>query len=108
LSKICKPDETSYLDKICTTFAKENNKEAIELHISKLDKLQASIYRYQDEILLLLGVGDAHQNVNKVAQTIRNVLGHLEDILCAALIGADEVKKMWEAGKFAYQENNSV
>jgi hypothetical protein len=49
-------------------------------------------------------VGDDHENVNKVAQTIRNVLGHLEDIFCAALIGTDEVKKMWEAGKFSYQE----
>ena len=39
LGKICGPDEIAYLDNLCTAFVKENNKEDIESHISKIDKL---------------------------------------------------------------------
>ena len=48
LGKICGPDEIAYLDNLCTAFVKENNKEDIESHISKIDKLQASIQKYEN------------------------------------------------------------
>jgi len=52
--------------------------------------------------------GSDYENINKIAQVIRNVLGHLEDILCAALLGVEEVEKMWVEGKFEYQAVDSV
>ena len=103
LSNICDPDESTFLDKICRTFVEENNKAHIEFQISKVDKLQATIYKYQDELLSLSGMGSAYESVKMIAQIIRNVLGHLEEILCAGLLGVDEVERMWAAGKFAYQ-----
>ena len=108
LTKICEPDEITYLEKICATFVEEHNKEDLEFQISKLDKLQASIYKYQEEVLSLSGMGSAYENIDKIARAIRNVLGHLEDILCAALLGVEEVEKVWLAGKFAYQAADSV
>jgi len=82
---------------------KENNKEDIESHISKIDKLQASIQKYENEVISLLGIGSTYESVNDVTKMVRKVLGNLEDIFCAVLLGVDEVESMWVAGKFLYQ-----
>ena len=103
LHNICKPDETTYLDKICAKFVEEHHKEDLEFHISKVEKLQGSIFHYQDKILNLSGMGSAYENVDKIAKNIRMVLGHLEEILSTALLGVDEVEQMWVAGKFSFQ-----
>ena len=103
LSKICGPDEITYLDNLCAAFVKENNKEDIESHISKIDKLQASIQKYENEVISLLGIGSTYESVNDVTKMVRKVLGNLEDIFCAVLLGVDEVESMWVAGKFLYQ-----
>lgn len=103
LRKICGPDETSYLDNLCTTFVKENDNEHLESHISKIGKLQASIQKYENEVISLSGIGSTYDSVNDVTKMVRKVLGNLEDIYCAVLLGVDEVQSMWAAGKFLYQ-----
>ena len=107
LGKICGSDEIAYLDNLCTTFAKENNKEEIELHISQIDELQASIQKYENKVISLFRIGSTYESINDVAKMVRKVLGNLEDIFCAVLLGVDEVKSMWEAGKFLYQMGDS-
>jgi hypothetical protein len=37
---------------------------------------------------------------------VQKVLGNLEDIFCAVLLGVDEVGSRWVAGKFLYQVGN--
>ena len=103
LGKICGPDEIAYLDNLCAAFVKENNKEDIESHISKIDKLQASIQKYENEVISLLGIGSTYESVNDVTKMVRKVLGNLEGIFCTVLLGVDEVESMWVAGKFLYQ-----
>ena len=102
LGKICGPDEIAYLDNLCAAFVKENNKD-IESHISKIDKLQASIQKYENEVISLLGIGSTYESVNNIMKMVRKVLGNLEDIFCAVLLGVDEVESRWVAGKFLYQ-----
>jgi hypothetical protein len=106
LGKICGPDEIAYLDNLCTAFVKENNKEDIESHISKIDKLQASIQKYENEVISLLGIGSTYESVNDITKMVWKVLGNLEDIFCAVLLGVDEVESMWAAGKFLYQTSD--
>jgi hypothetical protein len=103
LRKICGPNETTYLDSLCVRFIKENCKEDIETHISNLDKLQVSIQKYENKVIALLGIGSAYEIVNSVAKAVRTVLGNLEDIFCAVLVGVEEVENMRLAGKFLYQ-----
>ena len=103
LGKICGSDENSYLDNLCAAYVKEKNKEDIESHISKIDKLQASIQKYENEVISLLGMGSTYESVNNVTKMVWRVLGNLEDIFCAVLLGVDEVESMWVAGKFLYQ-----
>ena len=103
LGKICGPDENAYLDNLCVAFVKENNKEDIESHISKIDKLQALIQKYENEVISLLGIGSTYESVNNVTKMVRKVLGNLEDIFCTVLLGVDEVESRWVAGEFLYQ-----
>jgi hypothetical protein len=103
LHKICGPNDTSYFDNLCTAFVKGNDKEDIESQISKIDKLQASIQSYENEVISLLGIGSTYESVNDVTKMVQRVLGNLEDILCAVLLGGDEVKSTWAAGNFLYQ-----
>ena len=85
-------------------FVKENNKEDIESHIPKIDELHASIQKYENEVVSLLGiVGSTHESVNNITKMVRKVLGNLKDIFCAVLLGVDEVESRWVKGKFLYQ-----
>ncbi|KIM42191.1 hypothetical protein M413DRAFT_26993 [Hebeloma cylindrosporum] len=104
LTKLCQPERASYLDKICATFMREKTMECIESHIGKVDKLQASIRKYEDAVISLSGIGAAYEGIKKVSQDVREVVGDLEEISCAALLGVDEVENMWNARKFSYQE----
>ena len=103
LHKICGPNKTTYLDSICSRFIKENCQKDIEMQISKLDKLQASIQKYENKIISLLGIGSAYEIVSGIAKEIGKVLANLEDIFCAALLGVEEVESTWATGKFIYQ-----
>jgi hypothetical protein len=103
LHKICGPNETTYLDSICSRFIQENCKEDIEMQISELDKLQASIQKYENKIISLSGIGSAYEIVSGIAKEIGKVLANFEDIFCAVLLGVEEVKSMWATGGFLYQ-----
>lgn len=107
LGKICGTDEIAYLDNLCTTFVKENSKENIEWQISKIDKLQASIQKYENEIMSLSGIGSTYERIHDVTKMVQKVLGNLEDIFCTVLLGVNEVESMWAAGKFLYQMDDS-
>ena len=103
MGKICGSDEIAYRDNLCAVFVKENNEEDIESHISRIDKLHASIQKYENEIISLLGIGSTYESVNSITKMVRKVLGNLEDIFCAVLLGVDKVESRWVAGKFLYQ-----
>ena len=84
LGKICGLDEIAYLDNLCVAFVKENNKD-IESHISKIDKLQASIQKYKNEVISLLGIGSTYESVNDIMKMVQKVLGNLKDIFYSEL-----------------------
>jgi len=77
--------------------------ECIESDMKKVDTLQGLIHRYENAIISLSGIGAAYMRVKEISQAVQMVLGDLEDISCAALLGVDEVENMWNAGKFLYQ-----
>jgi hypothetical protein len=42
--------------------------------------------------------------VKEITRDVQTVVGSLEEICCAALLGDDEVESMWNARKFLYQQ----
>lgn len=77
--------------------------ECIESNVEKLDKLQAVIHKYENTVISLSGIGAAYKAVKGISQAVQNVLGDLEEISCASLLGVDKVENMWNARKFLYQ-----
>ena len=73
------------------------------MQISELDKLQASIQKYENKIISLSGIGSAYEIVSGIAKEIGKVLANFEDIFCAVLLGVEEVKSTWATGGFLYQ-----
>jgi hypothetical protein len=85
------------------TFMREKNMECIESEMKEVDRLQGLIRRYEDAIISLSGIGAAYMGVKDISQAVQMVLGDLEEISCAALLGVEEVENIWNARKFLYQ-----
>jgi hypothetical protein len=82
---------------------RENSMGCIESDMKKVDKLQGLIRKYKNAVRSLSGIGAAYTGVKEISRAVQMVLGDLEEISCAALLGVDEVKNMWNARKFMYQ-----
>src|SRR5882757_583662 len=101
--KICGQNEIKFVDEICKKFIAENNTDIIESHTSKLDELLRSIYRYQNEVVSLMGIGTDYKKIDIIVKKIKKVVGWLEEILSAALINVEEVDNGRTTGIFTYQ-----
>jgi len=75
----------------------------IESEMEEVGRLQRLICRYEDAIMSSSGVGAAYMGVKEISKGVQIVLGDLEEISCAALLGVEEVENVWNAGKFLYQ-----
>jgi hypothetical protein len=84
---------------------KGKNIESIESEMKKVDTLQDLIRRYENDIISMSGIGPTYVNVKEIRCDVQMVVGDLENIFSAALIGVDEVENMWQARKFVYQES---
>lgn len=82
---------------------REKSMGCIESDMKEVDRLQGLIRRYENAIISLSGIGAAYTCVKDISQAVQMVLGDLEDISCAALLGVEEVENVWNAGKFLYQ-----
>jgi hypothetical protein len=82
---------------------KEKHIESIEFDMKKVDTLQRLIRSYENAIISLSGIEAAYMRAKEISQEVQMVLGDLQDISCAALLGVDEVESMWKARKFLYQ-----
>ena len=82
---------------------KEKNLESIQSDMKKVDTLQKLICKYENGIISLSGVGAAYIGVKEISRDVQMVLGGLENISCAALVGVGEVENMWKAHRFSYQ-----
>lgn len=101
--QITGPDEFAFVDSICHTFLVENDTDVIEGPASKLNELQISIYQFQNEVLLLMGIGPDYERIDCIVRAIKKLAGWVDEVLIAALIGVDEVNSMRLAQKFSYQ-----
>ena len=81
----------------------DKNIRCIESEMEEVGRLQRLIRRYEDAIMSSSGVGAAYMGVKEISKAVQIVLGDLEEISCAALLGVEEVENVWNAGKFLYQ-----
>ena len=92
-----------FTEQICLRFLSDGNKDAINESMEKVSKSQQSIYKYQNEILTLTGVGPEFHRVAEISKEINLVVRWIEEIMCIAMVEPSEVVKMYEARQFEYQ-----
>lgn len=94
---------SEYLNRICQDFLADYEKDPIHEQIVKLGKLQKAIYKYQNEVLAIDGIGPAFFRVNDIVKQVCMVVSWVEELLCYAMVDAEEVKTRWEKHEFLYQ-----
>jgi hypothetical protein len=102
--KIITGDSPSgYLNQICCDFLVDYDKDPIHEQTIKLGKLQKAIYKYQNEIFALEGIGPTYRRVDAIVKQVCAVVSWVEEILCFAMVDAEEVKIRFERNEFLYQ-----
>ena len=95
----------NFTEKICLTFLDDSNKDFINECIVKVSKYQQSIYKYQNEILALTGVGLEFCRAEDILKEINVVVRWIEKILCIAMVDAGEVTRMYNEQDFEFQKS---
>lgn len=103
LGRIVNSSAQEYVNKICTEYLEDKDKDRINEHITRLSKLQKAIYRYQNEVYMLAGVGDKHDRAAKVVQDVCTIVRWVEELLCCAMVDYGDVKDRHVGKKFMYQ-----
>ncbi|RDB27040.1 hypothetical protein Hypma_005155 [Hypsizygus marmoreus] len=103
LEKSIGPSSFHHVDTVCTQYLSSHDKDDINDAIIKISPLQCSINRYQDEILQVSGVSEEWQRSEDVARSVREVIQNLEELLCTAMVGYDDLVSLHRAKKCMYQ-----
>jgi hypothetical protein len=61
---------SGYLNQICCDFLVDYDKEPIHEQTIKLGKLQKAIYKYQNKILALEGIGPTYRRVDVIVKQV--------------------------------------
>ena len=92
-----------YVEIICSAFLDNEDKDLIYDKVVRLGRLQKSIYKYQNEVYSLVGVAEVYERVSEIAKDVNKVLGWVEEVLCYAMVDAQEVRDRYSVRGFMYQ-----
>ncbi|KAF8907607.1 hypothetical protein CPB84DRAFT_1843825 [Gymnopilus junonius] len=92
-----------FVEKICQQYFQDCDKDWIYKNVVRLGKLQKKIYRYQNEVYELDGVGPQYERACQVVQDVCTPLKWVEELLCYAMIDFEEVRDRHVEKKFMYQ-----
>jgi len=97
-------DPAGYIDSICAQYIEDCISANIEHHVCALESMQSSLFRYQDEILTLEGVGAVFNGSDKVLSKVKQLLGWVEEIYGVALFSSQEFRELFKKREFEYQK----
>lgn len=103
LNKTTEGAPRNYAEQICSAFLDNLDKDLILDKAVRIGRLQKSAYRYENEVYALAGVTEEYQRASEVTKEVNVVLGWVEEILCYAMVDAQEVRKRYAAKEFMYQ-----
>jgi len=103
-NKLTDDDPMKYIEKICLQFIQNQDKDDIHAEVVKLSTLQKRIYRCQNEILNLAGLGPEWNAVDVIVTKLCRVVRWLEEVFCQAIVGHSEVCRMYDEAQFEYQQ----
>lgn len=103
LGRIVSPSAQEFVNNVCLKYLEDRDKDCIYEHVTKIGKLQKSIYRYQNEVYMLEGAGPGCDRASQVVKDVCNLLKWIEEILCYAMVDFQEVRDCHVGKKFMYQ-----
>lgn len=107
LQRITENNEIQFLHSVVEGFLKDHDKDCVYEHIVAIGKLQRLIYKFENEILTLAGMGLEYEKVGKITQHVCKVVRWLEEVLCHAMVDESEVDTMYVDRKFLFQQETS-
>lgn len=84
-------------------FLRDGDQDFIGQQLAEIGKLQSSVYKYENEVLTLAGVGQEYDKVRKTTLVVCEAIQWLEEVLCVAIVDPSDVEKMYKGGEFDFQ-----
>jgi hypothetical protein len=104
LRKLTHNSSEGYVDGIFRMYRTTRNNDSINEALAKLAGLQTSISNCEAEVLQLAGIGESLQHVTDIRRCVDEVVRWLEDLLCWALIGAEDLLTAHKQQSLLYQK----
>ena len=104
-NKYVNQNPTAYAEKICVGFLADRDKDVIHEETICLAKLQKSIYKCQNKVLQLSGIGDEYSRVLSISKAICTTITWIEEIFCHAIVDWAEVQRIHGERGFVFQSN---
>jgi hypothetical protein len=80
LIKLVNQNPTAYAEKICIGYLADRDTDVIHKETICLAKLQKNIYKCQEKVLQLCGIGDKHSRVDTIRKVICTTISWVEEI----------------------------
>ena len=81
----------AYAESICVVFLADRDKDGIHEETIRLGRLQKRIYKCQERVLQLCGIGDEYSRVDEIKKAICTTISWVEEIFCYAIVDWAEV-----------------
>jgi len=103
LQKITGGNAKEYVLHVVEDFLDKYDKDLVYEQIVAVSKLQTSVYRYENEVLTIAGMGPEYDEVRGVTRLVCEVVKWLEEVLCLAMVDAAEVEIMYKESRLPFQ-----
>jgi hypothetical protein len=88
-------------------FQEDRDKDFVYEKVVAIGSLQKSMYKYENEVLTMVGVGTEYDKVRRITESVCEVIQWLEEVLCLAMVDVGEVDKMYKDRQFSFQRRRS-
>ena len=104
LAKITNGSPFEFVHCICKQLLQDHDKDRVHTFSIELSKLQKMLYKYQNEVLQLDGVGNNYKKLQNIVKDVRLVLEWVDELLVLAMVDIHEVRQLYYTSELLYQK----
>ena len=102
--KITEDSPAKFVDRICREFMYTLDAEPLKALSKKCSDILTSINHCHSKVLQLAGVGSQLESINETIQSVRKLIGWIDEIECVIIIDQRDVFRMYADNQFMFQE----
>ncbi len=103
LQKITGGNAKEYVLHVVEDFLEKYDIHIVHEQIVAVTKLQMSVYRYENEVLTIAGMGPEYDEVRGVTRLVCEVVRWLEEVLCLAMVDTADLEIMFKESRLPFQ-----